>query len=154
MSVSPIAKYLLKGRKMCPPSTIEKALGTITVNKQHFLRFIHLFVIIFFVFVCMASWFSRHYVVTTYKYIYLQFSKRWFENESYREDSLNLISLLHLLSFLYNLICVASVLSKQPRIKGKHWLAKNPDNVLLISDMFTRWLLLSSYILIQFSILV
>jgi hypothetical protein len=51
---------------------------------------------------------------------------------------LNLISLLHLLSFLYNLICVASVLSMQPRIKGKDWLAKNPDNVLPISDMFTR----------------
>jgi hypothetical protein len=47
----------------------------------------------------------------------------------------NLISLLHM---LYNLICVASVLSMQPRIKGDDWLAKNPDNVLMISDMSTR----------------
>jgi hypothetical protein len=45
---------------------------------------------------------------------------------------LNLISLLHM---LYNLICVASM---QPRIKGDDWLAKNPDNVLMISDMSTR----------------
>ena len=31
----------------------------------------------------VASLFSNHYGVSTYKYIYLQFSKRWFENESF-----------------------------------------------------------------------
>ena len=31
----------------------------------------------------VVSLFSSHYGVSTYKYIYLQFSKRWFENESF-----------------------------------------------------------------------
>ena len=120
--------------KMCSSSTIRKALDAMTVSKQHFLCIIHFVVIFIFVFVCMTFWFSSHYVVPTYKYIFLEFSKRWSENVTYREDIFYLISLF---SLLYNLIFVASVLSTQPRRKRKYWLSKYNDNVSMLSDMST-----------------
>jgi hypothetical protein len=73
-----------------------------------------------FVFVvCVASWCCSHYAEPTYKYIYLQFSQIWFENENYREDIffLNSTSLLKLFSLLYHLISVVSLLSTQRRRK-------------------------------------
>jgi hypothetical protein len=47
------------------------------------------------------------------------------------------ISLLKLFSLLHNLVCVASVLNTQPRRKSKDWLARNYDNVFILSDMST-----------------
>jgi hypothetical protein len=87
----------------------------------------------------MTSWLSSHCVVLTYKYIYLHFSQRWFENESYREDLLflNLISLLNIFALLYNLVFVTSVLRAQPRRKSKDRLARNQDNVFKLSYMST-----------------
>jgi hypothetical protein len=63
VSVCAVAKYLFEARKMFSSSTTRKAFDAITVNKQHFLRIIHFFVIIVFIFVCMTSWFSSQYVV-------------------------------------------------------------------------------------------
>ena len=139
MTISAATKNLSDAWKMCSPSPIGKALDTMDVNKQHFLRIINFFIIIVFVFVCMTSWLSSHCVVLTYKYIYLHFSQRWFENESYREDMffLNLISLLTFFALLYNLVFVTSVLSAQPRRKSKDRLARNQDNVFKLSYMST-----------------
>jgi hypothetical protein len=96
----------------------------------------HFFVIVFVV--CVASWCCSHYAVPTYKYMYLQFSQKWFENEGYREDMffLNSTSLLKLFSLLYHLIRVVSVLSTQRRRKSKDWLARN-QYVFTLRDMST-----------------
>jgi hypothetical protein len=96
-----------------------------------------LFFVIVFV-VCVASWCCSHYAVPTYKYMYLQFSQKRFENEGYREDMffLNSTSLLKLFSLLYHLISVVSVLSTQRRGKSKDWLARN-QYVFTLRDMST-----------------
>ena len=96
----------------------------------------HFFVIVF-VF-CVASWCCSHYPVPTYKYMYLQCSHKWFENEGYREEIffLNSTSLLRLFSLLYHLISVVSVLSTQRRRKSKYWMARN-QYVFTLRDMST-----------------
>ena len=96
----------------------------------------HFFVIVFVV--CVASWCCSHYPVPTYKYMYLQCSHKWFENEGYREEIffLNSTSLLRLFSLLYHLISVVSVLSTQRRRKSKYWMARN-QYVFTLRDMST-----------------
>ena len=97
----------------------------------------HFFVIVVVV-VCVASWCCSHYAVPTYKYMYLQFNQKLFENEGYREDIffLNSTSLLNLFSLLYHLISVVSVLSTQRRRKSKDWMARN-QYVFTLRDMST-----------------
>ena len=81
----------------------------------------------------VVSWFSSHYVVPTYKYMFLQFSQRSYENESLHEDYVCYSILqLKLFSLLYNLVFVASMVSTQPRTKNKSWLARNQYNVVMI----------------------
>ena len=68
----------------------------------------------------MVSWLSSHYVVPTYKYMFLQFSKKSYENESFNGDYVCYSILqLKLFSLLYNLVFVASVVSTQPRRNEK-----------------------------------
>jgi hypothetical protein len=53
-------------------------------------------------------------------YMFLQLSKRWFENESFNQDYVCYSILqLTLFSLLYNLVFVASVVCTQPRRKKK-----------------------------------
>ena len=81
----------------------------------------------------MVSWFNSHYVVPTYKYMFLQFSRRSYENESFNEDYICYSILqLKLFSLLYNLVFVASMVSTQPRTKSKSWLARNQYHVVMI----------------------
>jgi hypothetical protein len=61
--------------------------------------------------------------------MFLQFSRRSYENESFNEDYVCYSILqLKLFSLLYNLVFVASMVSTQPRTKNKSWLARNQGN--------------------------
>ena len=81
----------------------------------------------------MVSWLSSHYVVPTYKYMFLQFSKKSYENERFNEDYVCYsIVQLKLFSLLYTLVFVASMVSTEPRTKNKGWLARNQYNVVMI----------------------
>jgi hypothetical protein len=61
------------------------------------------------------------FITPDHIYMFLQLSKRWFENESFNQDFVCYSILqLTLFSLLYNLIFVASVVSTQPRRKKKN----------------------------------
>ena len=55
----------------------------------------------------VISLLSSHYGVSTYKYIYLQFSKRWFENESFLDFAYQKEgnSLIHAVMFMFSILC-------------------------------------------------
>jgi hypothetical protein len=104
-------KACLERRKHNEPQILNIVFPIKTDNRYlEYLGKMHFFVIVFVV--CVASWCCSHYAVPTYKYMYLQFSQKWFENEGYREDMffLNSTSLLKLFSLLYHLIRVVSTL--------------------------------------------